>query len=276
MPIDLSLLKNATGQQEFVDQNNASVVQTATGLFGKYANTYTDTNNNQVVGPFTTSAAQLAALNSMWSSYRTALFPELNTANAFDTSGKSTNFLDAANKKDVMVGYMFAASLRDFFYNWLPQNKAGATPTAIAQNIQSYFTQYIQDGTASLAGKRQNFSGMWVILVLIKMMQQMQDTAPNKASTALIYAQGEQKAALQGSKVIFYQQKSANDFATQKKNQDAQKNTETYRNWRTLTGQHTSDYQTQTQTANDNYSQIQQLISSTLEQFQSMIRDIIK
>ena len=277
MPINLNQLQDAYGNQEFVNAGNTNIVQTAGGLFGKYVDPTNPTNSSSA-----TSSDQLAALNSMWASYRTALFPELNTANTFDTSGASTNFLDATDKKNVMVGYMFAASLRDFFYNWLPDKQVaslsalGNNPTAIANGLQTYFQTYLADGTASLYGKRQNFSGMWVILILIQMMQDMQNTAPNKASTALIYAQGQQTAAMNGSEVAFYQQASANDFATQKKNQDAQKNAETYRNWNTLVGQFTSDYQTQAQTSNDSYSQLQQLISSTLEQFQSLIQNIIK
>lgn len=274
MSIGINQLTDAYGQQEFVNANNTQTSATAAGLFGKYYTNSTGDANAQ--------SLQLQALNSMWASYRTALFPELNTASSFDTSGKSTNFLDASTKKNVMVGYMFAASMRDFFYNYLPKkqvsslNALGGNGAAIAQQLASLFTQYLGDGTASLAGKRQNFSGMWVILILIQMMQQMQKTAPDKASTALIYSTGEEIAAKNGAAVQFTQQSSANDFAAQKENQDAQKLAEQYRNWRTLVGQHTSDYQTQTQTANDSYSQIQQLISSTLEQFQSMIQNVIK
>lgn len=274
MPISIGLLTDANNNQLLTNSANTSVTANVPGLFGKYF--------NNTIGSSNASTVQLNALNSIWTSYINALYPELTTASSFDSSGQSINFLDSKDNLNIFLGYMFESSLRSFFYDWLPSknisalSNLGSSSSAAATALGNLFVQYLNDGTASLSGKRQNFSGMWVILMLIQIMQQMQNTAPNKASTALIYAQGEEAAAQAGALVTFYQQSSANDYATQQKNQNNQQKAQSYQNWRTIIGQSTSNYQTQTQTSNDSYSQMQQLISSILEQFQNMLQFIIK
>lgn len=274
MPISIGLLTDANGNQLLTNSADSSIQSNVPGLFGKYF--------NNTVGGSSASTVQLNAINAIWTSYINTLFPELTSATSFDSSGLSTNFLDSKDNMNIYLGYMFEASLRDFFYTWLPSkgitalSSLGSSSSAAASSLGSYFVQYLNDGTASLSSKRQNFSGMWVILMLIEIMQQMQNTAPNKASTALIFAQGEEAAAQAGALVTFYQQSSANDYATQQKNQNNQQKAQSYQNWRTIIGQNTSNYQTQTQSANDSYSQMQQLISSILEQFQNMLQFIIK
>lgn len=274
MPISISQLTDAYGNQLFTNQADSAITSNVPGLFGKYfANP---------VGSSSAASVQLAALNSIWSSYINTLYPELVSATTFDASGNSINFLDSKDNKNIYLGYMFESALRDFFYDWLPTkgvsslSSLGSTAAAASTSLATYFVQYLNDGTASLSSKRQNFAGMWIILMLIEMMQQMQNTAPNKASTALIYAQGEEAAAQAGALVTFYQQGSANDYATQQKNQTAQQKAQSYQNWRTIIGQNTSNYQSQTQSSNDSYSQMQQLISAILEQFQNMLQFIIK
>ncbi len=274
MPISIGLLTDANGNQLLTNSADSAIQSNVPGLFGRYF--------NNTVGGSSASTVQLNAINAIWTSYINTLFPELTSATSFDPTGLSTNFLDSKDNMNIYLGYMFEASLRDFFYTWLPSkgitalSNLGSSSSAAATSLGSYFVQYLQDGTASLSSKRQNFSGMWVILMLIEIMQQMQNTAPNKASTALIFAEGEEAAAQAGALVTFYQQSSANDYATQQKNQNNQQKAQSYQNWRTIIGQNTSNYQTQTQSANDSYSQMQQLISSILEQFQNMLQFIIK
>ncbi|WP_157952559.1 hypothetical protein [Candidatus Similichlamydia epinepheli] len=220
-----------------------------------------------------------------WEHFIRYKMPELQNRTSFDTD--KTQFID----KDKLFSYsfvgmdhyaesLFRSNINYIFGDYF-QNRS-VYDRRLTETIPEYIARHFESvmRTASLPKyidpNKSHEPVLWVWQLLLEVMKSAQKTSLNKATAAVTFTLREEKAVEKMGQIEFEVQVSDDDYTTIKENMDAQQESENHRNWRSIIGKSTAQYQNDVQTAIDSRTQFSQLATKMIQDMESVLSAITR
>lgn len=224
----------------------------------------------------------IAVSGSLWNVFVNDELTELKNINNFITGNEEIDLAKIFAYKSAGMDYhaksLFKKNLIYFFGTYLHKHSSGISFGSGTANLPSKFRDYLlsSDRPDNLKSRNNILPVFWAWQLLLQIMQDAQITSLNKANASVMFSLGEEHAVKKMSQVEFHLQTRDDDYETIRNNMEAQQESENHRNWRSIIGKSTSQYQNDVQTATDSRSQFSQLATKLVQEMESIASAITR
>ncbi|RDB31802.1 hypothetical protein [Candidatus Similichlamydia laticola] len=220
---------------------------------------------------------------ALWDVFVDEELTELKDINGFITDDQqeldlSKIFAYKSAGMDYHAKSVFKKNLLYFFGTHLHKTTSTISPRIGITSLSEKFRDYLESSERpdELKARQNIIPVFWAWQLLLEVMKHTQKTTLNKANASVLFALGEENAVNKMGQIEFELQTSDTDYETIKDNMDAQQESENHRNWRSIIGKSTSQYQNDVQTASDSRAQFSQLATKLVQEMESMASAITR